>query len=88
MLSCRSILWIKSASSSSVGPTRSCRRLPGPVSDLRTRDLTAEVRRVTDLGAAVLRAPGVRENGWTWHVLADPAASSSVLWPRPTPPPF
>ena len=40
--------------------------------DLRTRDLTAEVRRVTELGATVLTGVPVRENGWTWHILADP----------------
>lgn len=40
--------------------------------DLRTRDLTAEVRRVTDLGATVLTGVPVRENGWAWHILADP----------------
>ena len=40
--------------------------------DLRTRDLTAEVRRVTELGATVLTGVPVRENGWAWHILADP----------------
>ncbi|HEX6450092.1 MAG TPA: VOC family protein [Trebonia sp.] len=40
--------------------------------DLRTRDLAAEVRRVTDLGATVLTGVPVLENGWTWHILADP----------------
>jgi predicted enzyme related to lactoylglutathione lyase len=40
--------------------------------DLRTRDLDAEVARVTDLGATVLTTSPVREEGWTWHILADP----------------
>jgi predicted enzyme related to lactoylglutathione lyase len=40
--------------------------------DLRTRDLDAEVTRVTDLGATVLTTSPVREEGWTWHILADP----------------
>lgn len=40
--------------------------------DLRTRDLDAEVSRVTALGATVLTSSPVVEAGWTWHVLADP----------------
>ncbi len=40
--------------------------------DLRTRDLDAEVRRVTALGATVLTSSPVAEHGWAWHVLADP----------------
>ena len=53
--------------------------------DLRTRDLTAEVRRVTDLGATVLTGVPVRENGWTWHILADPDGNEfCVLQPPDT----
>jgi predicted enzyme related to lactoylglutathione lyase len=40
--------------------------------DLRTRDLEAEVGRVTGLGAVVLTAEPVNEGGWRWHILADP----------------
>jgi predicted enzyme related to lactoylglutathione lyase len=40
--------------------------------DLRTRDLEAEVERVTGLGAALLTAQPVSEGGWRWHILADP----------------
>lgn len=40
--------------------------------DLRTRDLNAEVGRVTALGATLLTGDPVAEDGWTWHVLADP----------------
>jgi predicted enzyme related to lactoylglutathione lyase len=40
--------------------------------DLRTRDLEAEVARVTGLGAVVLTAEPVNEDGWRWHILADP----------------
>ena len=40
--------------------------------DLRTRDMDAEVRRVTALGATVLTAQPIDEHGWRWHVLADP----------------
>jgi predicted enzyme related to lactoylglutathione lyase len=40
--------------------------------DLRTPDLQAEVRRVTDLGATLLTSEPVTEDGWSWHILADP----------------
>jgi predicted enzyme related to lactoylglutathione lyase len=40
--------------------------------DLRTPDLDAEVRRVLDLGATLLTSEPVAEDGWFWHILADP----------------
>ena len=40
--------------------------------DLRTPDLEAEVRRVLALGARLLTTQPVAEDGWLWHVLADP----------------
>jgi predicted enzyme related to lactoylglutathione lyase len=40
--------------------------------DLRTPDLEAEVRRVTGLGARLLTSQPVAEDGWFWHILADP----------------
>jgi predicted enzyme related to lactoylglutathione lyase len=40
--------------------------------DLRTRDMDAEVRRVTELGATVVTGQPIDEHGWRWHVLADP----------------
>ena len=40
--------------------------------DLRTPDLDAEVRRVLDLGATLLTSEPVTEDGWLWHILADP----------------
>jgi predicted enzyme related to lactoylglutathione lyase len=40
--------------------------------DLRTPDLEAEVARVTGLGAALLTAQPVAEDGFLWHILADP----------------
>jgi predicted enzyme related to lactoylglutathione lyase len=40
--------------------------------DLRVPDLDAEISRLTDLGATVLTDPPIVENGWVWHVLADP----------------
>jgi predicted enzyme related to lactoylglutathione lyase len=40
--------------------------------DLRTADLAAEVGRVIGLGATRLTEQTVIEEGWRWHVLADP----------------
>jgi predicted enzyme related to lactoylglutathione lyase len=40
--------------------------------DLRTRDLDAEVDRLTGLGARLVSAEPVTETGWRWCVLADP----------------
>jgi predicted enzyme related to lactoylglutathione lyase len=52
--------------------------------DLRTRDLDAEVSRVTALGATVLTPRPIVEDDWTWHVLADPDGNEfCVLQPPP-----
>ena len=52
--------------------------------DLRTRDLDAEVRRVTELGARRQTAEPLREHGWTWHVLEDPDGNEfCVILPPP-----
>jgi len=52
--------------------------------DLRTRDLDAEVARVTELGATVLTPSPVTEGGWAWHILADPDGNEfCVLRPPP-----
>jgi predicted enzyme related to lactoylglutathione lyase len=40
--------------------------------DLRTRDLVVETARVRALGAAMLTSGPILEDGWTWHILADP----------------
>ena len=40
--------------------------------DLRTTDLDTEVSRVQAAGGAVLTSEPVVEDGWRWHVLADP----------------
>ena len=51
--------------------------------DLRTRDLEAEVSRVRRIGATVLTASPITEDGWRWHVLADPDGNEfCVLQPR------
>lgn len=40
--------------------------------DLRTADLAAEVGRIIGLGGTRLTGHPVIEEGWHWHVLADP----------------
>jgi predicted enzyme related to lactoylglutathione lyase len=40
--------------------------------DLRTGDLDAEVGRILGLGASLLTEQPVAEDGWRWHILADP----------------
>jgi predicted enzyme related to lactoylglutathione lyase len=40
--------------------------------DLRTADLNSEVERVIALGGLRLTSEPVREEGWSWHILADP----------------
>jgi predicted enzyme related to lactoylglutathione lyase len=52
--------------------------------DLRTRDLEAEVSRVTALGATVLTSLPIVEDGWTWHMLADPDGNEFCII-RPPP---
>jgi predicted enzyme related to lactoylglutathione lyase len=51
--------------------------------DLRTEDLDAEVRRVTELGAVQLTSEPISENGLSWHVMADPDGNEfCVLQPN------
>lgn len=52
--------------------------------DLRTADLPSELARVRDLGATQLTTTPIVENGWTWHVLADPDRNEfCILQPPP-----
>jgi predicted enzyme related to lactoylglutathione lyase len=52
--------------------------------DLRTRDLDAEVQRVAALGATVVTPEPAVEDGWTWHILADPDGNEfCVIQPAP-----
>jgi hypothetical protein len=46
--------------------------------DLRTADLAAEVSRNRGLSACLLTGRSDVEDGWRWHVLADPTATSSA----------
>jgi len=52
--------------------------------DLRTPDMAAEVERVRSLGATLLTSEPVVEDGWHWHILADPDGNEfCVLQPPP-----
>jgi len=56
--------------------------------DLRTPDLDAEVSRVLELGATLLTSQPVAEDGWSWHILADPDGNEfCVLQPPGIPSP-
>jgi len=56
--------------------------------DLRTPDLDAEVSRVLALGATLLTHQPVAEDGWSWHILADPDGNEfCVLQPPGIPSP-
>ncbi|HEY1641260.1 MAG TPA: VOC family protein [Streptosporangiaceae bacterium] len=51
--------------------------------DLRTDDLEAEVSRVTAAGARRLTREPVTEEGWRWHVLADPDGNEFCILQGP-----
>jgi predicted enzyme related to lactoylglutathione lyase len=52
--------------------------------DLRTGDLDAETGRILGLGARLLTREPVAEEGWRWHILADPDGNEfCVLQPPP-----
>jgi predicted enzyme related to lactoylglutathione lyase len=53
--------------------------------DLRTRDLETEVSRVAALGARVLTNHAVLEEGWRWHILADPDGNEFCVLQPPAP---
>jgi predicted enzyme related to lactoylglutathione lyase len=53
--------------------------------DLRVPDLSAEVTRVTALGARVLTDAPIEEDGWSWHVLADPDGNEFCVLRPPGP---
>jgi catechol 2,3-dioxygenase-like lactoylglutathione lyase family enzyme len=40
--------------------------------DLRTAGMDTEVRRPLDLGATLITDQAVMQDGWRWHILADP----------------
>jgi catechol 2,3-dioxygenase-like lactoylglutathione lyase family enzyme len=51
--------------------------------DLRTDDLESEVERVLGLGAVVLTGQPVSEDGWRWHILADPDGNEFCILQPP-----
>jgi predicted enzyme related to lactoylglutathione lyase len=51
--------------------------------DLRTADLDREVARVSGLGAIVLTDQPITENGWRWHILADPDGNEFCILQPP-----
>jgi predicted enzyme related to lactoylglutathione lyase len=52
--------------------------------DLRTPDLAAEVDRVLALGATLLTGQAVVEDGWRWHILADPDGNEFCVLQPPS----
>ncbi len=63
------------ASPAATGPYRSLEPESGAGIDVllqRVPDVKAEVGRVIDLGARLLTREPVTEDGWSWHILADP----------------
>jgi len=55
--------------------------------DLRTRDLETEVGRVLGLGATLLTSEPIVEDGWRWHILADPDGNEFCVLQPPSVPP-
>jgi predicted enzyme related to lactoylglutathione lyase len=51
--------------------------------DLRTPDLGTEVERVLALGATLLTSQPVTEDGWRWHILADPDGNEFCILQPP-----
>lgn len=51
--------------------------------DLRTPDLESEVSRVRGLGATPVTSEPVLEEGWRWHVLADPDGNEFCILQPP-----
>jgi predicted enzyme related to lactoylglutathione lyase len=51
--------------------------------DLRTTDLDSEVQRVVALGAVRLTSEPVSEEGWNWHILADPDGNEFCILQPP-----
>src|SRR5262245_26216933 len=61
------------------GPRLVLQQVPEPKSqknrmhlDLQVPDLESEVARIVSLGARQITANPIDEDGWMWHVLADP----------------
>lgn len=51
--------------------------------DLRTPDMAAEVDRLLAAGATLLTRDPIEEDGWRWHILADPDGNELCVLQRP-----
>ena len=54
--------------------------------DLRTADLAAEVSRILRFGASLVTSRPVEEDGWRWHILADPDGNEFCVLEPPAGP--
>lgn len=54
--------------------------------DLRVPDLEVEVARLVSLGARCSTESPIEEDGWAWHVLADPDGNEFCVLRPPVPP--
>lgn len=54
--------------------------------DLRVPDLESEVDRVLGLGARRVTEAPIEEDGWAWHVLADPDGNEFCVLQPPAGP--
>jgi len=52
--------------------------------DLRTADLAAELARLLAAGATLLSQTPTEEDGWRWHILADPDGNEFCLLKPPS----
>ena len=53
--------------------------------DLRTPDLNSEVERAVGIGAQRLTEEPIDEDGWSWHLLADPDGNEFCVLQPPGP---
>lgn len=53
--------------------------------DLRTPDISAEVGRAISIGARQLTDEPLEEDGWRWHLLADPDGNEFCILQPPGP---
>jgi predicted enzyme related to lactoylglutathione lyase len=51
--------------------------------DLRTADLATQASRILGLGASLLTGRPVVDDGWRWHILADPDGNEFCV-PQPS----
>lgn len=54
--------------------------------DLRAAELAAEVSRILGLGASLLTDLPAVEDGWQWHIIADPDRGEFCVLQAPVAP--